>query len=326
LGTLTAHAVVLGEGTSTPGFATIGTAGQLLIDQGSGVNPAFEAMSGDATITSTGALTVGTGKVTYAKMQNTSAGSVLLGNPTGSAAAPSEITLGSGLSFSSTTLVGHTGTVTSVSWTGDGTMFTAIADTPVTTSGTLTPASLIAQAKNTLLAGPTTGSNAAPTFRALGNADMPASGAGSGTVTSVSWTGDGTIFTASADTAVTTSGTLTPASLIAQAKNTFLSGPSTGSNAVPTFRALGNADLTGVPMTTAGDTIYGGTAGIPTRLGVGSAGQVLTVNSGATATQWSTPTTGTVTSVSWTGDGTVFTASADTAVTTSGTLTPASLI
>src|SRR5208337_3130971 len=276
LGTLTAHAVVLGEGTSTPGFATIGTAGQLLIDQGSGVNPAFEAMSGDATITSTGALTVGTGKVTYAKMQNTSAGSVLLGNPTGSAAAPSEITLGSGLSFSSTTLVGHTGTVTSVSWTGDGTMFTAIADTPVTTSGTLTPASLIAQAKNTLLAGPTTGSNAAPTFRALGNADMPASGAGSGTVTSVSWTGDGTIFTASADTAVTTS----------------------GSNAAPTFRALGAADLTGVPMTTAGDTIYGGMSGIPTRLGVGSAGQVLTVNSGATATQWSTPTTGTVTSVS----------------------------
>jgi hypothetical protein len=41
--------------------------------------------------------------VTYAKIQNETA-STLLGNPTGSAAAPSEITLGSGLSFSGSTL------------------------------------------------------------------------------------------------------------------------------------------------------------------------------------------------------------------------------
>ena len=44
LGTLTAHAVMLGEGTSTPGFATIGTAGNVLIDQGSGANPIFAAI------------------------------------------------------------------------------------------------------------------------------------------------------------------------------------------------------------------------------------------------------------------------------------------
>ena len=31
-------------------------------------------------------------------------------------------------------------------------------------------------------------------------------------------------------------------------------------------------------MTTAGDTIYGGASGVPTRLEVGTAGQVLTVN------------------------------------------------
>jgi hypothetical protein len=57
-GTLTAHAVLLGEGTSTLGFATIGTAGRLLIDQGAAADPSFNAMSGDATITLAGAITV----------------------------------------------------------------------------------------------------------------------------------------------------------------------------------------------------------------------------------------------------------------------------
>lgn len=42
--------------------------------------------------------------VTYGKMQNTSAGNILLGNPTGSAGAVREITLGTNLSFSGTTL------------------------------------------------------------------------------------------------------------------------------------------------------------------------------------------------------------------------------
>jgi hypothetical protein len=51
------------------------------------------------------------------------------------------------------------------------------------------------------------------------------------------------------------------------------------------------------PMSAAGDTIYGGASGTGTSLPIGTAGQVLTVNSGATAPQWSTPTTGTVTSV-----------------------------
>jgi hypothetical protein len=40
------------------------------------------------------------------------------------------------------------------------------------------------------------------------------------------------------------------------------------------------------PMTTAGDTIYGGAAGDPTRLAKGTAGQVLTMNAGATAPEW----------------------------------------
>lgn len=56
--TLTAHAVLLGNTTSTPNFATIGTSGALLIDKGAGIDPAFVAMSGDATITSAGVISV----------------------------------------------------------------------------------------------------------------------------------------------------------------------------------------------------------------------------------------------------------------------------
>jgi len=173
LGTLTAHAVMIGEGTSTPGFATIGTAGRLLIDQGSGADPAFEAASGDVTVAASGTHTIAAAAVTLAKQANFAASS-LQGNPTGSAATPSAITLGAGLSFSGTTLVASAaGTVTSVSWTGDGVIFTASADTPVTTSGTLTPASLIAQTAHYVLAGPTSAGPTAPTFRALAAADIP---------------------------------------------------------------------------------------------------------------------------------------------------------
>ena len=43
------------------------------------------------------------------------------------------------------------------------------------------------------------------------------------------------------------------------------------------------------PMTTQGDLIVGGSSGAATRLAKGSAGQVLTMNSGATAPEWVTP-------------------------------------
>lgn len=44
------------------------------------------------------------------------------------------------------------------------------------------------------------------------------------------------------------------------------------------------------PMTTSGDIIYGGASGVPTRLGVGTNGQVLTVASGTSIPTWSSPT------------------------------------
>jgi hypothetical protein len=72
-------------------------------------------------------------------------------------------------------------------------------------------------------------------------------------------------------------------------------------------------------MSAAGDVIYGGTSGAGTALAIGTAGQVLTVNSGATAPQWTTPTTGTVTSVG--GTGTVNGITLTGTVTSSGNLT-----
>ena len=83
--------------------------------------------------------------------------------------------------------------MTSVSWTGDGTIFTATADTPVTTSGTLTPASLIAQTAHYVLAGPTSAGPTAPTFRALAAADLPTTG-----LTITQWHGATTTATVTA--------------------------------------------------------------------------------------------------------------------------------
>jgi hypothetical protein len=134
LTSLTAHAVLLGEGTGNVAFATIGTAGRLLIDQGASTDPAFETMSGDATLASTGAITVAALAITYAKMQHASA-STLLGNPTGSAASPSEITLGSGLSFSGTTLVASGGGSSTITLTVPANM--SVTGSPLTGTGTL---------------------------------------------------------------------------------------------------------------------------------------------------------------------------------------------
>jgi hypothetical protein len=52
-------------------------------------------------------------------------------------------------------------------------------------------------------------------------------------------------------------------------------------------------------LTTAGDVLYRN-ATVPVRLGIGTAGQVLRVNSGATAPEWATPATGGLTLLSTT--------------------------
>jgi hypothetical protein len=55
-----------------------------------------------------------------------------------------------------------------------------------------------------------------------------------------------------------------------------------------TSSAWANLDTTGMtnPMTTTADIIYSSSGSTPARLGIGTAGQVLQVNSGATAPEW----------------------------------------
>lgn len=74
---------------------TTATSGNLLI--GSGTAWVTQAMSGDATINASGALTIANDAVTFAKMQNMSA-NTLLGSEAGGS--PEQITVGSGLTLS----------------------------------------------------------------------------------------------------------------------------------------------------------------------------------------------------------------------------------
>ena len=61
-----------------------------------------------------------------------------------------------------------------------------------------------------------------------------------------------------------------------------------------TGSAWANLDTTGMtnPMTTTADMIYSSSGSTPARLGIGTAGQVLSVNSGATAPEWAAPAGG----------------------------------
>lgn len=106
------------------------------------------------------------------------------------------------------------------------------------------------------------------------------SGTGNGSVTSVAMTVPTAIFNL-AGTPITTSGTLA-LTLDNQTANTIWAGPTTGSAAEPTFRTLVLADL---PTIT---TAKGGTG----LTAIGTAYQVLRSNTGATALEYATISSG----------------------------------
>lgn len=94
---------------------------------------------GDVTVSGTGtAIAIDANAVTYAKMQDVSAASKLLGRGAGAGSGdPQEITLGTGLSMSGTTLNASAGTGTVTSVAASVPAFLSVSGSPVTTSGTL---------------------------------------------------------------------------------------------------------------------------------------------------------------------------------------------
>jgi len=100
---------------------------------------------------------------------------------------------------------------------------------------------------NFIFAGPSSGSPAAPTFRALTTADIPALSY----VTSVALSLPSIM--AVTGSPVTTSGTLT-GTLTTQAANAIFAGPSSGAGAAPTFRSLTTADIPAMGATITNDT------------------------------------------------------------------------
>lgn len=101
---------------------TAPSAGQLLVGNAGGTAYAPVSASGDVTVASTGAVTIANSAVTLAKMENRAA-SKLIGRGDSGTGAPQEITLGSGLSMSGTTLSASGG-----SWVS-GLLFTTTAST-----------------------------------------------------------------------------------------------------------------------------------------------------------------------------------------------------
>ena len=190
------------------------------------------------------------------------------------------------------------------------------------------------QAANVVYAGPTAGPAAPTAFRALVNADLPASGVsantygssslipvitvnaqgvvtsasttafGGGTVSSVDVSGGTTGLTTSGGP-ITTSGTITLAGTLAVA-----SGGTGQTTASAAFNALS-------PITTTGDLILGTGVNTASRLAIGSNGYLLTSN--GTTASWAAAPAGGVTSVAQTFTGGIVSVSGS-PITTSGTL------
>jgi hypothetical protein len=247
----------------TNGLGTITVANTGVLSNIAGAGISVSSATGDVTIANTGVLswsggstgltpaTATTGAVTlggrlaigYGGTNSTStptAGAVPYGTGTAyafTAAGTSGQVLTSAGAGVPTWTTPTTGTVTSVGLAMP-TQFT-VTNSPVTSSGTLT-AAWTTQSANVLLAGPASGAGAVPTFRALTTADLPALPYGTGTVTSVGLSLPSII--AVTNSPVTTSGTLT-GTLTTQAVNSIFAGPSSGTAAAPTFRALTTADI-----------------------------------------------------------------------------------
>lgn len=290
-----------------------GTSNQITVTNGTGVsgNPTISIATGYVGQTSLTTLgTIGTG---------TWQGSVIGGTYGGTGHANSGV-----FTYGANNLTFTLGGTTSLTLPASGTLLSS--------TNNLSDVASATTAANNLL--PTQTGNNGKFLTTNGSGTVTwatVSGASGGTVTSVTFTGDGTVLSSTPSSAVTVSGTVT-AALANAAAGTVL-GNATTSSAAPTYSTNpvhGNPGSTGGTLGLANGSASGQTITIknlgatsaynfnlPTT--VGTSGQVLTSQAGgSTSMTWTTPTTGTVTSVG--GDGTVISGT----ITTSGSFSLAS--
>jgi hypothetical protein len=121
VGTLAAHGVVIGNGTSAPAVSGAGTAGQVLTSNGASADPTFQAGGGSSTPGGTNHQTQINGAGSFAGVGPGTSGQVLTSN--GASSDPTFQT------------VTGTGTVTSVAITAP--TFLSVSGSPITGAGTL---------------------------------------------------------------------------------------------------------------------------------------------------------------------------------------------
>jgi len=289
---------------SQDGLMTTAYASKLDAISGTNTGDQTISLSGDVTGSGTGsfAATIANDAVTYAKMQNVSAASKLLGRGDSGSGDPQEITLGSGLSMSGTTLnvtSGGTGTVTSVAVSGtDG--IEVDSGSPITSAGTIQLGVNAATMKTTLdLAGSNSGD-----VTLAGTPDYITISGQTITRNAIDLAADvtGTLPAANGGTGITTLGTgvatalgqnVTGSGSIVLGTSPTLTTPALGT---PSAVVLTNATGTAASLTAGEATAALGLKTATTTVSVSGAtaptsGQVLTATS-STAATWQTPSGG----------------------------------
>jgi hypothetical protein len=165
---------ILGNATNASAtLADIVAASDGQVMRRSGTGLAFGAVNLASANAVTGVLPFGNGGTGQSAYTD---GQLLIGNTSTGGLSKATLTAGSGITITNAggsitiAAAAGTGTVTSVGLSLPATF--TVSGSPVTGSGTLT-AVYATQSANLIFAGPSTGSAAAPTFRALASADLP---------------------------------------------------------------------------------------------------------------------------------------------------------
>ena len=254
---------ILGRDTSGTGvIEELAVSGGIEFTGSGGIQSS--AYTGDVTKAAGGtAQTIANSAVTYAKIQDVSAASRLLGRGAGAGAGVTqEIALGTGLSMSGTTLsASAAGTVTSVAASG-GTTGLTFSGSPVTTAGTLTLGGILAIANGGT--GSDTAANAVAAIGAYPVTNPAGYTSNAGTVTNVSATGGANISVATGTTTPVISqvpATTTQNGYMTSTQATKLDGIAAGASVTSVGVSGGSTGLnfSGGPITSSGTITMSGT-------------------------------------------------------------------